>query len=81
MLAEGGRILGSGYAIVGERGPEVRWLNRGETISPITDGPGGRGPAVVIEQVVIEGTMIAERDAAYRLGDLIVERFPGLRQR
>ncbi len=37
MLASGGSISRSGYAIVGERGPEVRWLNRGEAISPISD--------------------------------------------
>jgi outer membrane murein-binding lipoprotein Lpp len=43
MLAEGGQITGSGFAIVGERGPEVRWLNKGEAISPIGGSSGGGG--------------------------------------
>ncbi len=61
MLAEGGSITRSGYAIVGERGPEVRWLNRGEAISPIRDGgPGGDGgPQVHVHLNAMLGT---ERD-------------------
>jgi hypothetical protein len=60
-LAGGGTIRRSGFAMVGERGPEVRWLNRGEAISPIGDaGPaGGRGggaPPVKVYARALLGT-------------------------
>jgi hypothetical protein len=43
QLAEGGEILESGFAIVGERGPEVRWFDKGNVVSPIVDGGNVRG--------------------------------------
>ncbi len=73
MLAEGGSITRSGYAVVGERGPEVRWLNRGEAISPIRDGgPMGDGrPQLVVNMYAAVGS---ERDFADRLEALWNER-------
>ena len=48
MLAKGGHILGSGMAIVGERGPELVHLGRGATVQPLTGaGAGGGGTAEV----------------------------------
>ncbi|XTZ18195.1 phage tail tape measure protein [Micromonospora echinospora] len=38
MLAKGGHILGSGTAIVGERGPELVHLGRGATVQPLASG-------------------------------------------
>ncbi|MEU5945142.1 phage tail tape measure protein [Micromonospora sp. NPDC047465] len=38
MLAKGGHILGSGMAIVGERGPELVHLGRGATVQPLASG-------------------------------------------
>ncbi|MEU4777463.1 phage tail tape measure protein [Micromonospora sp. NPDC023633] len=38
MLAKGGHILGSGTALVGERGPELVHLGRGATVQPLSSG-------------------------------------------
>lgn len=38
MLARGGHILGSGLAVVGERGPELVHLGRGATVQPLASG-------------------------------------------
>ncbi len=38
MLAKGGHILGSGMALVGERGPELVHLGRGATVQPLASG-------------------------------------------
>jgi hypothetical protein len=46
-LAKGGRILGSGLAMVGERGPEQVYLPTGATVAPLTRG--GTGGHVVVE--------------------------------
>lgn len=37
-LAKGGTALAPGLAVVGERGPELAYLNRGATIAPLTSG-------------------------------------------
>ncbi|WP_026189659.1 phage tail tape measure protein [Salinispora mooreana] len=37
-LAKGGTALAPGLAVVGERGPELAYLNRGATIQPLTSG-------------------------------------------
>lgn len=42
-LARGGTALTSGLAIVGERGPEVRYLPRGATVAPLPAGFGNMG--------------------------------------
>lgn len=81
MLAEGGSITRSGFAIVGEKGPEVRWLNRGEAISPIGDGGpvggrgGGGGPTLIFERGAFSGSVTTTRDFAYELRD-ILENMP-----
>ncbi|HEV2071107.1 MAG TPA: hypothetical protein VGR26_15055 [Acidimicrobiales bacterium] len=70
MLAEGGEILSSGFAVVGEAGPEVVWLDRGQTVSPISseDGGGKRGGAPGGDggqaNYYFYGSVIAERDLA-----------------
>jgi phage-related protein len=45
-LARGGTIMQSGYAIVGERGPELVSLSRGARVEPL--GAGGRQALVVV---------------------------------
>jgi hypothetical protein len=42
-LAKGGHILGAGWAMVGERGPEALHLGAGATVAPLTRGGMG-GP-------------------------------------
>lgn len=46
-LAKGGHILGAGWAMVGERGPEAVHLGAGATVAPLTRG--GAGGHVVVE--------------------------------
>ncbi|HEY5836661.1 MAG TPA: hypothetical protein VIW71_22705, partial [Streptomyces sp.] len=48
-LAHGGHILTSGWAMVGERGPEAVHLGAGATVAPLTRGGGGGVIRVVIE--------------------------------
>lgn len=46
-LAKGGHILGGGWAMVGERGPEAVHLGAGATVAPLTRG--GMGGHLVVE--------------------------------
>lgn len=48
LLAEGGRIIGSGLAIVGEAGPELVKLNAGASVIPLSGNSGVSGPSVNI---------------------------------
>jgi phage-related protein len=45
-LARGGEILGSGMALVGERGPEIVSLTRGAKVTPLSDN--GRSSLIVV---------------------------------
>lgn len=45
-LAKGGHILGSGWAMVGENGPEALHLGAGATVAPLTRGGAGGGVMV-----------------------------------
>lgn len=68
-LAEGGRIMGSGLAVVGERGPELLGLPRGAAVMPLPAGGGG-GVSVT---VIVQGSVIAERDLARTVRDELVK--------
>jgi hypothetical protein len=46
-LAKGGHVLASGWAMVGERGPEAVHLGAGATVAPLTRG--GAGGHLVVE--------------------------------
>lgn len=58
MLAVGGRAIGSGLALVGERGPELLDLNAGARVVPLDQGAGG-GDTVVY--VTIDGQQLQGR--------------------
>ena len=49
MLAKGGDITRSGWAIVGEAGPEMLRLPTGAQVSPLSGGSGGPGREVTIQ--------------------------------
>src|SRR5690606_104680 len=49
MLAQGGRILQDGLAIVGEAGPELVHLGRGAQVAPLPAGGGAADGRTVIE--------------------------------
>jgi hypothetical protein len=40
-MASGGPVMGSGYYLVGEQGPEVVKMNKGDYVYPNGSGPGG----------------------------------------
>lgn len=60
-MAEGGVVQSSGWAMVGEAGPEVLWLGGGATVAPLDSAMGGGGgaPAVVVNASALLGS---ERD-------------------
>ncbi|MGH2663691.1 MAG: hypothetical protein ACRDH8_12995 [Actinomycetota bacterium] len=60
-LAEGGRFLRAGMAIVGERGAEVASFPRGAQVAPLDGAGGGRSINVIVN---VQGSVIAERDLA-----------------
>ncbi|MFS8640957.1 MAG: hypothetical protein LOD90_09150, partial [Symbiobacteriaceae bacterium] len=87
-LARGGRILESGMAIVGERGPELVHLPQGATVAPL-DRAGG-GPQVLelhldlgegIRQVVVVGGLSPLGFADAREGQLLQERLTAFEER
>jgi hypothetical protein len=43
-LYRGGRVTGSGMAVVGDRGPEILNLSKGATVTPLSNAGGGGGP-------------------------------------
>ncbi|TCB97585.1 phage tail protein [Micromonospora zingiberis] len=55
MLANGGRIIRDGLAVVGERGPELHHFKAGAAVQPL--GPGGRLGAAAMEllRIVLTG--------------------------
>lgn len=48
-LAQGTRNFGGGFAMVGERGPELAYLPRGSRVWPTGTGPGGGDGAITIQ--------------------------------
>lgn len=69
MLADGGHITGSGWAIVGEAGPELINLNRGAEVRPL-DQTGG----VVFQKGAFDGAFIMDDYGVDRLMNRVVER-------
>lgn len=69
-LAEGGDVLKSGWAMVGEEGPEFIKLNAGAQVRPLDKGTGG----VVFQQGAFEGAFIMDDYGVDRLMNRVVER-------
>lgn len=65
MMAEGGTITRSGWAIVGERGPELLNLPRGAQVRPLNK------PSIVVN---INNPKVFDTHDADRLGELLVSR-------
>ncbi|WP_025620340.1 phage tail tape measure protein [Salinispora cortesiana] len=61
-LAKGGTALAPGLAVVGERGPEVAYLNRGATIQPLGAGTATTTP----------GRLLLTGEFRVRGGDLVL---------
>ncbi len=69
-LAEGGDILRSGAAIVGEEGPEILDLPTGAQVRPLSADNGG----VTFERGAFEGTFILDDYGVDRLMERVVQR-------
>jgi phage-related protein len=72
-LADGGTALSGGWAVVGERGPELINLNRGATVQPLTGRNAPRGGGDVYVTVEVRGSVTAERDLARSIRDEIAQ--------
>lgn len=70
-LATGGKINRSGYAVVGERGPEIVKLGKGDTVYPTGTGPAGEGGDHYDIKIDASGW---SPDQAAELADMVVEK-------
>lgn len=68
LLATGGRVMGSGLALVGEKGPELLSLNRGASVIPL-DRAGGGNTTIEVGGINIYGVRDAD-DLESRLPEL-----------
>lgn len=71
QLAEGGTVTGSGFAMVGERGPERLWLGAGAIVEPLSRGgsaPGGMAYSPTYK-VTVNGDLDVRQER--RLADLL----------
>ena len=48
-LAEGGNVRSAGYAVVGERGPEVVSLSSGARVTPLGGGSAGGSQTIIVQ--------------------------------
>lgn len=69
MLAQGGHITGSGWAMVGERGPELLNLNRGATVAPLGTGP------TIVNHFHIGGNVYGDAEAKRMVAEAWMQAF------